>query len=69
MNDNQQLRASALQIAAMLLGPLPKGADFDDESAYQDYFRLAAKLETYITHGSLHPKPQEGIVGKAKITG
>ena len=71
MNDSQQRRAAALQIATQFLGPLPKGSDFDDESIYQDYILLAGKFEQYILHGSFHPEPHKGgsSHGEAKTMG
>jgi hypothetical protein len=64
----QELRAWSLEIAVLMLGRIPKTnevnleldphrdtANIDDSVAYEDYLRIAKRIEQYIKNGGSLP--------------
>ena len=53
MNQDQELRAWSLEIAAQMLGPVPLTSKLTDRQTYQPYIGLAETIAKYIESG--HP--------------
>jgi hypothetical protein len=53
MNQEQELRAWSLAIAAIMLGTIPESSNLSHRPTYEPYIGLAQKIERYIV--SEHP--------------